>query len=192
MTTIANSETTTIRESLPQGWHVLHSQESWGSEHLGVVILIRSPVKPSRDTELMGYRMGGNISNQIEKDVIYARPDFEGKREKEKVDLLGCFGDAPIYAEEIPNGYLGENSPYALSSPWFKVTTPIGHFTIGWRKRVLEISWKETQVKATAEELFPDETVTKFEQTIHAWPTSDDHYANAKKYIAKVLGANDE
>jgi hypothetical protein len=68
-----------------------------------------------------------------------------------------------------------------LNRPWFRVTSSIGHILIGWRKRVLEIEWKDTVVKLGAHDLFPDDNVTRWESGIHAWSLDD-----ATRYIKKL------
>jgi hypothetical protein len=65
------------------------------------------------------------------------------------------------------------------------VTTNIGRVKIGWRKRVINIDWSDTVVKKKAEELFPEENVTKGGYDnhfyIHAWS-----YEDAKKYLDRI------
>jgi len=100
-----------------------------------------------------------------------------GAKERERV--LSVFGDEVIYVEEIPNGYCSK--PCCSHRPWFWVTTKVGHFQIGWRKRVLVVDWKRTTCKTSAEDLFPNENVTKYEQLIHAWS-----YDDARKYVQQI------
>lgn len=76
----------------------------------------------------------------------------------------------------IPNSYYREKSYYA--SPWYKVETPFGNITIGWRKRVLEISWKESGRNLA--DFFTDD-VTKGPDYIHAWG-----YSKAVEYLTKL------
>jgi len=96
----------------------------------------------------------------------------------ERSELIGCFPD-PIFVETIPNGYCPNYCCAHL--PWFVVTTRKGRVTIGWRKRVIQISWDEC-VAAPAEELFPTEDVTKSGRMIHAWSTE-----KAQEYVATLL-----
>lgn len=91
-------------------------------------------------------------------------------RETTRKSILGTFeaaGVAKIFAQEIPNGYWPD--AYGLHRPWFRVTTSLGVFVIGWRKSVISIDWKETCLTKSGEELFPDENVTRWETGIHAW-----------------------
>lgn len=62
------------------------------------------------------------------------------------------------------------------------MTTPIGHIKIGWRKRVVVIDWSETIVKENADDLFPDEDVTKVGKLIHAWGVK-----KATEYVGKLF-----
>ena len=62
----------------------------------------------------------------------------------------------------IKNEYWGEET----SPPWFRVKTAIGEFIIGWRKRVISITWPR---HLAAPPLFENEDVTQESNLIHAW-----------------------
>lgn len=94
-------------------------------------------------------------------------------------ELLKIFTQ-PIYVEEIPNGYCSRYCCKHL--PWFIVTTSKGRIKIGWRKRVIQIDWTDSDIIATAEHLFLNEEVTKGPKYIHAWSIE-----KAKEYINKLL-----
>lgn len=98
----------------------------------------------------------------------------ECREEREKI--LQLFA-TPIYVKEIPNEY--SNS---YPTPWFLVTTHKGVIKIGWRKRVIQIDWTDSDIEEETKDLLPDEDVTKFEKTIHAWG-----YEKAQEYISKLL-----
>lgn len=102
-------------------------------------------------------------------------------RRQQRDELIGLF-DEPILVEEIPNGYCGRWCCRHL--PWFIVTTRIGRITLGWCKRVISIDWTGSLVTKTADELFPEENVTKEGKLIHAWSVED-----AKRYIATVIAS---
>lgn len=95
----------------------------------------------------------------------------------QKVGLLGCFPSSFIYAKPIKNEYTLNNI-----YPWYKVTTHIGDIIIGWRKRVINIDWSESEQFLSAAELFPFENVTMGDRHIHVWG-----YEKAKEYINKIL-----
>lgn len=98
-----------------------------------------------------------------------------------KAKFKAMFGNGAIFIEEIPNGY-SPDSTYFKHFPWYKITTRLGHFKIGWRKRVIEIDWSETTIAQKAQELFRDEDVTKEAKLIHAWG-----YDKATEYIEKLM-----
>ena len=111
-----------------------------------------------------------------------ASNDSEIKKnaEKERQEILQLFGNKVIFVEEIPNGYC--DCYLCKYMPWFKITTDKGRIKIGWRKRVINIDWSESNIMETAEELFSDEETTKYDKHIHAWG-----YEKAGEYINKLL-----
>lgn len=94
-------------------------------------------------------------------------------------DLLKCFPEYISY-EVIPNEYCGRYC--CVEKPWLLVTTKKGKVKIGWRKRVINIDFAGLSLIANANEMFPNEDVTKFNYTIHAWG-----YDKAKEYLEKLL-----
>jgi len=92
--------------------------------------------------------------------------------------------------EAIPNEYC----PCSKCAPWFDVTTEIGEFRIGWRKRVINIEWKGLTwgpilkaIKRSAQNLglssvlFGKEDVTKGDTYIHAWG-----WDKATEYLRRI------
>ena len=94
----------------------------------------------------------------------------------------------------LPNGYWPEVLPddwsdqrqvsdflrYAeirASSPWWLVKTHAGLVKIGWRKRVINIDWSDTAIRA----IITEDDVTKTETLVHAW--SD---LKAVEYLQKL------
>lgn len=162
-------------------------QQAYSTEVNGGVFGLKIFVK-MRERKLLPFRE----SNQIYDDIgSYAR-DIEKELMKNSALLdptlparkLECqnsfkkmFSDAgmeTIFMEELPNGYM-KDEPYYFGSPWFNVTTTIGHINIGARKRVINIDWSRTILKTSGKDLFPTEDVTKgggygdAPQFIHAW-----------------------
>jgi len=127
---------------------------------------------------------------QMQEEILMSRfkrdPEVIADQIKVKESLLDCFPymwktiPVDMFVQEIPNQYCSRHC--CLYKPWLVVTTTRGKITIGWRKRVISIDWSDSHVKATAQELFPLEDVTKVQRSIHAWS-----YDKAKEYIQKVL-----
>jgi hypothetical protein len=124
------------------------------------------------------------IKSAIMETAIESNPEAQQRRKDERAEILALFSSR-IFSEEIPNGYCSDYCCKHL--PWFVVTTNIGRFKIGWRKRVIHIEWTETHSTKTAQELFPAENVTKADRTIHAWSIED-----AKRYVETILGSSDK
>lgn len=98
---------------------------------------------------------------------------------QQRENILKCFLGTSIYVKEIPNGYSKSNL-----YPWFEVTTPKGIIEIGWRHRVIHISWDKSDIEAKSENIFVNEETTKFDKTVHAWG-----YEKATEYISKLLAS---
>jgi hypothetical protein len=137
-------------------------------------------ITPEEQSEIG--RLTEAIAKVIQTGTVKANAENVAAGHKEVEDLLKCFGNASGTHIEIPNGYC--NQPCCINKPWLKVATARGYIIIGWRKRVIEISWDESFIKETASDLFPDEDVTKSGKLIHAWG-----YEKAKEYLAKLLGS---
>lgn len=121
-----------------------------------------------------------NIVKSLAEETIRLDPESKITADKEKSDILSLFRQREIYVEEIPNGYCSDYCCKHLA--WFIVTTKKGRIKIGWRKRVINITWDDSLIKEKAEILFPNEDVTKFDKTIHAWGLE-----KAKEYIDLLL-----
>lgn len=125
------------------------------------------------------YKAADLVREAVLTDMMKADPRAQQRAASQREELLSLFPE-PIFVEEIPNGYCSQWCCKHL--PWFSVTTRVGRFQIGWRKRVIHLEWTETRGTKTAKELFPDEDVTKEGRTIHAWG-----YEPAARYIARIL-----
>lgn len=148
-----------------------------GSLGLQILVSINRELTDDEINEL--YKHAEKIKELLYKNTALNDPDKikAGKEEKQKI--LALFPTV-IHAREIPNGYC--NHACCIHLPWLVVTTPVGPITIGWRKRVISISWEDSDVKKTAEELFPDESTTKYDCLIHAWG-----YEKAAEYVTKLM-----
>lgn len=98
-------------------------------------------------------------------------------------DFGQCFTDAGYENFKMSltaNGYCRCN----LCKPWVNVKFTVGNseksFTVGWRKRVIEITVNGDE-KIDLSKLFSSEDVTKNVNYIHAWSSSD-----AVKYLATI------
>lgn len=119
------------------------------------------------------------VEGAVKEAAISVNPKEQDRARQERAQLLILFPQ-PIYVETIPNGYCNEACCKHL--PWFVVTTTRGRIKIGWRKRVINIDWSDSEVRATGEELFAKEQTTKGGRHVHAWS-----YEKAKEYITTIL-----
>jgi hypothetical protein len=163
-------------------WKTLYKQESYGSKNFGIEIRVAVDRELGRNDDVAMYRIADQIEDAIMRETLRLDPEAQKDREEVRAKLMECFGDDKIFVEEIPNGY-SQSWHYSMT-PWYRVTTRKGIITLGWRKRVISISWEPTMNSATADQLFPGEDVTKFDQTIHAWG-----YEKAKTYISRLLSS---
>ena len=162
--------------------------ESWGSlGAIGVQILVSCNREDAIQSEIM--RRAAYQAEQLVRDAVVAFTVSSDPKQQELVrmqnkELIGLF-DGPIFVEEIPNGY--SNSAYCRHFPWFVVTTKVGRFKIGWRKRVIEIDWTQTVGTGSASELFESEDVTKGDRLIHAWSLK-----KARQYISDIIASSEQ
>lgn len=171
---------------------LLHSSEEFGqTESYGAYLFI----KGAKSLETLGRDNTPNIykeMDEIKKKVQFAfaenDPDKRAIRARNADSLKNLFIDAGqmIYSELIPNQYCP--GACCFTRPWLNVTTPRGHFTIGWRKRVIHLEWTRSEVRGSGKAIFPNEDVTRSNdwevdkvRCIHAWGD-----AKAKEYIRKL------
>lgn len=120
------------------------------------------------------------LIKELREETASNDPDIKADADKQKAEILALFGDRKIYVQETSNEYC--DCYICKHMPWFLVITHKGTIKIGWRKRVINIDWTNSGIKEDAETLFPDEDVTKYNKTIHAWG-----YEKAKEYLDKLL-----
>lgn len=165
-------------------YKVLSSIEGrWGNTDLGIKLMVAGDLPDDMKAEGID-NLVWNFVDKLKDEILAQRiaenPQTAINAKEEKDQLLACFPEH-IFVDEYPNGYLN-NSYYFRHLPWFVVTTKLGRIKIGWRSRVINIDWSDSIIDETAEELFPDEDVTKIGKVIHAWSLED-----AKRYI-ETLG----
>jgi len=106
--------------------------------------------------------------------------DEEARQEMQSTILKAGFVGFSL--TPIKNGYWGD--PNFAVSPWFIVESQeMGKFTIGWRKRVINIDWSESEQLKSVDtlKLFEKENVTKETTLIHAWG-----YEKAVEYLTAL------
>lgn len=80
--------------------------------------------------------------------------------------LLAGLGECTF--EQIANGYWPHHPDYAdmrKLHPWWRIKTNFGTIVIGWRKRVIQIDWKDTNRRG----IVTDSDTTKDVTMVHAW-----------------------
>lgn len=159
---------------------VLYGYKSWGKYNIDLEILVDVGREFTKTDERNASRIGEEIVSALMEETYNMDPQNKIDAEIERTQILSAFGNRAIFVEEIPNGYCSQYCCKHL--PWFIVTTSKGKIRIGWRKRVILIDWCDSIIEGSSEELFPEEDVTKFDKTIHAWGID-----KAKEYIDKLL-----
>lgn len=127
------------------------------------------------------YRAAEEIEQVLIEVSLESNIEARLRRKAERQEILALFKTV-VFVEEIPNGYCSRGCCKHL--PWFIVTTPVGRFRIGWRRRVILIDWEQTVRTKTSEELFAAEKVTKDQKMIHAWNLKD-----AARYIEVIVAS---
>jgi hypothetical protein len=85
----------------------------------------------------------------------------------ELTELFKSAGFDTVYVETINSEYCRESCCYKF--PWVIVTTKKGRIKLGWRKRVMNLDWSDSDLNIDGEKLFKDENVTKGTNYIHCW-----------------------
>lgn len=184
--TIAGATGRNCRQEIeiePMERKVIHSKESSGAHGCFALEIsvgaTKLPDLAQDEIQKAVYEASERIEAEVMAAIIASDPTEQQAKAKERQELLALF-PAPIFVEEIPNGYCARWC--CRHRPWFIVTTTIGRFVIGWRKRVIEIHWEQTRGTKTAEEIFYAEPVTKDKRMIHAWSLVD-----ARRYIETIF-----
>jgi hypothetical protein len=124
------------------------------------------------------------VEDEVMAALAASNPDEMHSAAQDKANLFALFPGL-IFGQDIPNGYCSQGC--CRHKPWFRITTAIGTFKIGWRKRVINLDWSETVCTKSGEELFPNEDVTKSgcgEHYIHAYG-----YDKAREYIKAIFAS---
>lgn len=158
----------------------VYNYQSFGKNPIELEIFLDANRELTETDERNISIAAGSIIFSIMDENLNLDPEVREKAKKEREDILAVFSGRQIFVEETKNEYFIQ--PYAKYYPWLIVTTAKGRIKIGWRKRVLNICWDDSTIKESAKDLFPDEDVTKFDKTIHAWG-----YDKAKEYIDILL-----
>lgn len=97
----------------------------------------------------------------------------------QKLQAMFLLADIDVFQiKMVPNGYWPDSYvELNRANPWFEVSTPMGVITIGWRKRVIEITWKNIPVN----EIITQDDTDKGHRYVHAW-----NYGAAVTYLANL------
>lgn len=164
--------------SIPADEYVqLYRHESWSSEGTFGLKILTHGFDKSDEADRAARKAADDLLNALHLIRVKNDPERQKARIATIRDLLSCFS-GPIWHQEVKNQYCSKLCCWHL--PWLSVITTAGPVTIGWRKRVISISW-DTATADEAEKLFPDEEVTKFDRTIHAWSLQ-----KATEYLQKI------
>ena len=172
------------RVAAEEGYALAHGQESFGDHLFGLLIFVKMSNRAlDRDRDWLTFNKAADaIKDGL--DTVSAALDPKGAemREARMKEIKAIYENAgipAIYMEPLPNGYCSK--PCCLNKPWAQVTSSIGRVVIRRRKSVISIDWKDSRVKRTGNELFPNENVTRWDTGIHAWGP-----AKATEYIRRL------
>jgi len=124
-------------------------------------------------------------SFEIEKLVLKARdiakfahhPEYKEQVNDDKNRLVAAFASAGldhVFVKEIPNEYWPETYHLErLVNPWYLITTKVGTFKVGWRKRVLNLSWEDTILNVDGNKVFNSNEQTCGNNYVHCSNEAD-------------------
>ncbi len=146
----------------------------------------------SEKYEALDEKIKNNISYKAQEYLCVIRhiieiewtKEYEQEKRQENIsELTKLFADAgfeTIHVKVIDNQYSADACYY--TNPWLIVTTRKGPITIGWRKRVINLDWSDSDITADGRELFKNEKTTKDKYYIHCWSKN-----KAIEYLKKLL-----
>lgn len=124
---------------------------------------------PPEIKNTISYRASNHLRTiRHEIEVQWAKINNADERSKHVTELAGLFilaGFDKIYVEVIDNQYSVDADYYR--TPWIIVTTGFGRIILGWRKRVLNLDWSDSTIKADGNKLFSDEKTTTDKRYVH-------------------------
>ena len=97
----------------------------------------------------------------------------------ELTKLFELAGFDTIHVETINNEYCSRSCCYKY--PWIIVTTKKGRIKLGWRKRVMNLDWSNSDLKVDGQKIFKDEETTTGTSYIHCWSKE-----KAVEYLKKL------
>jgi len=91
---------------------------------------------------------------------------IETRKTFESAFITAGYGD--VFANGIDNEYY--NDPSAIYyTHWFRVSTSLANFKVGWRKRVIHLEILDPVDGFSMHNIFTDEDTTKDNKMIHCW-----------------------
>jgi len=127
-------------------------------------------LNPSDDSVTIGVDEGGKVTGLgFGSDGMVVthdyRPEHSNRSKWEYFQSIIQLAGFDVLAHyELANGYYPRSYTSAvLENPWWLVKTQYGLIEIGWRKRVISISWDFTKCIVTSDE------VTRGEDHVHAY-----------------------
>ena len=126
---------------------------------------------PEEIRRKIGYNAEDFLQSLQEKiSMEWVKINEADKRQKHVEELTEIFKNAgfeTVYVEEIDSEYCKESCCYRF--PWIIVTTEKGRIKLGWRKRVMNLDWSDSDIEGKAGDFFPQEDCTKGDKYIHCW-----------------------
>lgn len=165
-------------------WKTAYKIESFGKKNFGIEVRVAVDRPLNENDNMAMYSIADQIEKAILSESMRLDPEEQEAKDDEYRKLVNCFGGVGIFTEPIPNGYC--NRWCCTQKPWYRVTTPRGVVTIGWRKRVIHLEW-EPRVSGgvKADDLFPAEAkagITTGDFYIHAYG-----YEKATEHLKVLL-----
>lgn len=124
------------------------------------------------DRDIIDEAMRSMMAELHARSVMLIPENVQWKKDwiAKAVECFRLAGLDPISFQEIPNEYCGPKCcPHRV---WLLMSTAEGIFKVGWRKRVMELDWRNMKGpwdREKVKKLFEKEDVTKGEYFIHAW-----------------------
>lgn len=158
-----------------ENYKQVYASESWPG--IGIEIRVTLDREETEAERRVFRKAAESIEDIVERTNLSLDTKVIAFRQETREKFIALFRGRDILVKELPNGYCSRAC--CSQAPWFEVTTSKGVITLGWRKRVINITYPDFPALQVSDD------TTQGDNYIHAWG-----YDKAQEYIDKLLSVS--